>query len=305
MQLIVNGQQAFGKAVLEGLLERGESVCGVYCAPDQGTRRDPLKVFADENGLPVYQPTTYKDPAVWEQMRSLEADLCVMAYVTLMVPEEALNVPRLGSIQYHPSLLPMHKGPSSINWPIIMGESQTGLSIFWPDQGLDTGPILLQRAVEIGPDDTLGSLYFNHLFPMGVAAMLEAVDLVREGSAPRIEQDPAAGSYEGWCRSEDAHVDWSKSHKTVYDLIRGCNPQPGAWTKYQGQKLTILDSVSDSSVSGTPGTVIESDDDGITVAAGEGAIRVQKLKLEGGKKLTAAEFLSELSLPVGAALGTE
>ena len=240
MQLIVNGQQAFGKAVLEGLLERGESVCGVYCAPDQGTRRDPLKVFADENGLPVYQPTTYKDPAVWEQMRSLEADLCVMAYVTLMVPEEALNVPRLGSIQYHPSLLPMHKGPSSINWPIIMGESQTGLSIFWPDQGLDTGPILLQRAVEIGPDDTLGSLYFNHLFPMGVAAMLEAVDLVREGSAPRIEQDPAAGSYEGWCRSEDAHVDWSKSHKTVYDLIRGCNPQPGAWTKYQGQKLTIL-----------------------------------------------------------------
>ncbi len=305
MQLIVNGQQAFGKAVLEGLLERGESVCGVYCAPDQGTRRDPLKVFADENGLPVYQPTTYKDPAVWEQMRSLEADLCVMAYVTLMVPEEALNVPRLGSIQYHPSLLPMHKGPSSINWPIIMGESQTGLSIFWPDQGLDTGPILLQRAVEIGPDDTLGSLYFNHLFPMGVAAMLEAVDLVREGSAPRIEQDPAAGSYEGWCRSEDAYVDWSKSHKTVYDLIRGCNPQPGAWTKYQGQKLTILDSVSDSSVSGTPGTVIESDDDGITVAAGEGAIRVQKLKLEGGKKLTAAEFLSELSLPVGAALGTE
>ena len=305
MQLIVNGQQAFGKAVLEGLLERGESVCGVYCAPDQGTRRDPLKVFADENGLPVYQPTTYKDPAVWEQMRSLEADLCVMAYVTLMVPEEALNVPRLGSIQYHPSLLPMHKGPSSINWPIIMGESQTGLSIFWPDQGLDTGPILLQRAVEIGPDDTLGSLYFNHHFPMGVAAMLEAVDLVREGSAPRIEQDPAAGSYEGWCRSEDAHVDWSKSHKTVYDLIRGCNPQPGAWTKYQGQKLTILDSVSDSSVSGTPGTVIESDDDGIPVAAGEGAIRVQKLKLEGGKKLTAAEFLSELSLPVGAALGTE
>ena len=305
MQLIVNGQQAFGKAVLEGLLERGESVCGVYCAPDQGTRRDPLKVFADENGLPVYQPTTYKDPAVWEQMRSLEADLCVMAYVTLMVPEEALNVPRLGSIQYHPSLLPMHKGPSSINWPIIMGESQTGLSIFWPDQGLDTGPILLQRAVEIGPDDTLGALYFTHLFPMGVAAMLEAVDLVREGSAPRIEQDPAAGSYEGWCRSEDAHGDWSKSHKTVYDLIRGCNPQPGAWTKYQGQKLTILDSVSDSSVSGTPGTVIESDDDGITVAAGEGAIRVQKLKLEGGKKLTAAEFLSELSLPVGAALGTE
>ena len=124
-----------------------------------------------------------------EQMRSLNADLCVMAYVTLLVPEPVLNAPRLGSIQYHPSLLPLHKGPSSINWPIIFGETKTGLSIFWPDEGLDTGPILLQKEVEIAPDDTLGSLYFNHLFPMGVAAMVEGVDLVRDGKAPRIEQD--------------------------------------------------------------------------------------------------------------------
>ena len=161
MKLIVHGQQAFGKSVLEALLERGENVIAAYCAPDKGSRLDPLKELAVEKGIPVYQPTSYKDPAVWEQLRAHEADLCIMAYVTLFVPEEALNAPRLGSIQYHPSLLPMHKGPSSINWPIIFGEKKTGLSIFWPDNGLDTGPILLQKEVEIGGDDTLGTLYFK------------------------------------------------------------------------------------------------------------------------------------------------
>ena len=208
MKLIVHGQQAFGKSVLEALLGRGEIICAVFCAPDvEGGRPDPLKVFAQDQGLPVYQPKSYKDPTVWDHIRSLEADLCVMAYVTLMVPEEALNAPRLGTIQYHPSLLPMHKGPSSINWPIINGENKTGLSIFWPDNGLDTGPILLQKDVVIDPDDTLGSLYFNHLFPMGVDAILEAVDLVRDGTALRLNQDPAKGSYEGWCQRADVEID--------------------------------------------------------------------------------------------------
>ena len=207
MKLIVHGQQAFGKSVLEALLAKREMICAVYCAPDvDGGRPDLLKAFAQDQGLPVFQPQSYKDPTVWEQIRSLEADLCVMAYVTLMVPEEALNAPRLGSIQYHPSLLPMHKGPSSINWPIINGENKTGLSIFWPDNGLDTGPILLQKDVEIGPDDTLGSLYFNHLFPMGVDSILEAVDLVRDGTALRLSQDPKAGTYEGWCRRADVEL---------------------------------------------------------------------------------------------------
>ena len=235
MKLIVHGQQAFGKSVLEALLARGEMISAVYCAPDiDGGRPDPLKVFAQDQGLPVYQPKSYKDPTVWDHIRSLEADLCVMAYVTLMVPEEALNAPRLGTIQYHPSLLPMHKGPSSINWPIINGENKTGLSIFWPDNGLDTGPILLQKDVVIDPDDTLGSLYFNHLFPMGVDAILEAVDLVRDGTALRLNQDPAKGSYEGWCQRADVEIDWVQSMDVVYNLIRGANPQPGAWTTLNG-----------------------------------------------------------------------
>ena len=305
MKLIVHGQQAFGKSVLEALLGRGEIICAVFCAPDiDGGRPDPLKVFAQDQGLPVYQPKSYKDPTVWDQIRSLEADLCVMAYVTLMVPEEALNAPRLGSIQYHPSLLPMHKGPSSINWPIINGENKTGLSIFWPDNGLDTGPILLQKDVVIDPDDTLGSLYFNHLFPMGVDAILEAVDLVRDGTALRLNQDPAKGSYEGWCERADVEIDWAQSMDVVYNLIRGANPQPGAWTTLNGQPVTILDSKKAIGFANSePGSVVEVDADGISIGCVEGAVRVEKFKPEGAGKMSAKEFLEHYRIEPGARFG--
>ena len=305
MKLIVHGQQAFGKSVLEALLGRGEIICAVFCAPDvEGGRPDPLKVFAQDQGLPVYQPKSYKDPTVWDHIRSLEADLCVMAYVTLMVPEEALNAPRLGSIQYHPSLLPMHKGPSSINWPIINGENKTGLSIFWPDNGLDTGPILLQKDVVIDPDDTLGSLYFNHLFPMGVDAILEAVDLVRDGTALRLNQDPAKGSYEGWCQRADVEIDWAQSVDVVYNLIRGANPQPGAWTTLNGQPVTILDSKKAIGFANSePGSVVEVDADGISIGCVEGAVRVEKFKPEGAGKMSAKEFLEHYRIEPGARFG--
>ena len=305
MKLIVHGQQAFGKSVLEALLAKREMICAVYCAPDvDGGRPDLLKAFAQDQGLPVFQPQSYKDPSVWEQMRSLEADLCVMAYVTLMVPEEALNAPRLGSIQYHPSLLPMHKGPSSINWPIINGENKTGLSIFWPDNGLDTGPILLQKDVVIDPDDTLGSLYFNHLFPMGVDAILEAVDLVRDGTALRLNQDPAKGSYEGWCQRADVEIDWAQSMDVVYNLIRGANPQPGAWTTLNGQPVTILDSKKAIGFANSePGSVVEVDADGISIGCVEGAVRVEKFKPEGAGKMSAKEFLEHYRIEPGARFG--
>ena len=305
MKLIVHGQQAFGKSVLEALLARGEMISAVYCAPDiDGGRPDSLKVFAQDQGLPVYQPKSYKDPTVWDQIRSLEADLCVMAYVTLMVPEEALNAPRLGSIQYHPSLLPMHKGPSSINWPIINGENKTGLSIFWPDNGLDTGPILLQKDVVIDPDDTLGSLYFNHLFPMGVDAILEAVDLVRDGTALRLSQDPAKGSYEGWCQRTDVEIDWAQSMDVVYNLIRGANPQPGAWTTLNGHTVTILDSKKAIGFANIePGSVAEVDTDGVSIGCMDGAVRVEKFKPEGAGKMSAKEFLEHYRIEPGARFG--
>jgi methionyl-tRNA formyltransferase len=303
MRIVVHGQQAFGKAVLERLLERNENVVGVFCAPDrEGRPTDPLKELALERGLPVHQPSSWKTDEALELMRSFDPDLCVMAYVTLLVPQQVLDAPRLGTIQYHPSLLPRHRGPSSINWPIIQGETRTGLTIFWPDEALDEGPILLQKEVEIGPDDTLGSLYFNHLFPMGVDATMEAVDLVRAGKAPRTPQDDSQATYESWCRKADAKIDWSKPASEVYNLIRGTDPQPGAWTVVGGKEVQIYDSAPGQG-SGQPSTVLAVADDGFEVAAQGGSIVVKRVRPQGGKKMDAGAFAQEAGLKEGARLG--
>ena len=304
MRIIVNGQQAFGRSVLEALVDRGEDVVGVFTAPDgEGTPGDPLKECAVERGLPVYQPKSFRRPRIWDAMRELKPDLGVMAYVTLFVPEEALNIPTLGTIQYHPSLLPMHKGPSSINWPIILGETRTGLSIFWPDNGFDTGPILLQKEVDIGPDDTLGSVYFNHLFPLGVDAMIESVDLLRDGKAPKIDQDPGAGSYEGWCRAEQAEIDWSRPVAEVYNLIRGCNPQPGAWTLCNTERLQLFDTRRGAETDAQPRTVLSVGDKGVEVAAAGGSVEVLRVRPKGSGKIPAGEFANSAGLKPGDLLG--
>src|SRR6201981_2416240 len=143
MRIVVHGQQAFGKSVLEALLKRGENVIAVYVAPEKpGQTPEPLKEAALAAKLPVYQPASYRKPEVSEEFRALAPGLQVMAFVTLFVPEDFLNIPTHGSIQYHPSLLPAYRGPSAINWPIIKGETETGFCVFWPDNGLDTGDVL-------------------------------------------------------------------------------------------------------------------------------------------------------------------
>lgn len=304
MRIVVHGQQAFGKAVLEALLKRGEEVVGVFCAPDApGRPVDPLKALAAEQGLPVGQPPSWKDPRVWAELGALKPDLCVMAYVTLLVPRQALETPTLGTIQYHPSLLPRHRGPSSINWAIIQGDARTGLTIFWPDEKLDEGPILLQKEVEIEPDDTLGSLYFGKLFPLGVDAMCEAVDLVRSGTAPRIPQDHAQATYEGWCRFEDVEIDWSRPVGRVYDLIRGSNPQPGAWTRASGEIVQIYDCAKLPPGGGEPGEVVALDEEGFTVAADGGAIAVKRVRPKAGEKMPAADYADRAGLQTGMRLG--
>ena len=308
MRIVVHGQQAFGKAVLEALIKRGENVVAVYAAPEKpGQKIDPLKEAALAAGLPVHQPASYRKPEVWEQFRALAPDLQVMAYVTLFVPEEFLKIPSQGSIQYHPSLLPKFRGPSSINWPIIKGETETGLSIFWPDNGLDTGDILLQKKTPISPDDTLGSVYFDRLFPMGVAAALEAVDLVKAGKAQRIKQDESRATYEGWCSADNSRIDWGKPWAQIYNLIRGSNPQPGAWTLHDGKKLQIFDSKplpakQPSGIAGKMGEVVAIDAESFTVACADGRIRVFRVRAADGGKVGAAEFAAAAKLVVGTRL---
>jgi methionyl-tRNA formyltransferase len=302
MRIVVHGQQAFGRAVLERLLERGDDVVAVCTVPDEeGRPVDPLKALAVEKGLPVSQPASWKTPEALDTMRSFDADVCMMAYVLLLVPKAVLDAPKHGSIQYHPSLLPMHRGPSSINWPIAMGATKTGLTIFWPDDSLDEGPILLQKHCDIGPDETLGDVYFRKRFPMGVDAMIEALDMVTAGTAPKIEQDLSKGSYESWFKKADAKVDWSKPAQHNYNIIRAGNPQPGAWTVHNGQELNIFDSRL-AEGSGKPGEVLSVSDDGISVAAGDGAIRIMRVRADGGK-VPAAEYAAASSLKAGDVLG--
>jgi methionyl-tRNA formyltransferase len=304
MRIVVNGQQAFGAAVLEALLERGEDVVAVYCAPDkEGRPPDPLAEAAREKGIELRQPASFENDEARADLAALSPDLMVMAYVTLFVPEPVLNTPTHGTFQYHPSLLPRHRGPSAINWAIIQGDKTTGVAIFWPDDGLDTGPVLLTKEVEITDDDTLGSLYFDKLFPIGVDAMTEAVDLVRDGRAPKVDQDEAQATYESWCRKGDAEVDWSQPARAVYDLIRGCNPRPGAWTTAGGQEVELLDCARvDDDPGAPPGQVVAVDGDRLVVAAAGGAIAVQVVRAD-GDKTAAGEWARSAGIEPGATLG--
>ena len=304
MRLIVMGQQAFGKSALEAILKKGEDeVVAVYCAPDkEGKPVDPIKTFAEEKGLPVYQPDNFKDAEYLDAMRALNADLCIMAYVIIFVPEEARDIPTHGSICFHPSILPKHRGPSSINWPIIGGATKSGLTFFWPDDGLDEGEILLQKHIDITPDDTLGTVYFEKIFPLGIEATLEAIALVKAGNPPRIVQDSSLATYESWCRKADAEIDWFKSSADVYNLIRGTNPQPGSWTTHDGNELKVFDCAK-VEASGKPGEVVAVSDEGITVATKDGGILVKRVKPHDDKKITSVDYISKVSLTAGVVFG--
>jgi methionyl-tRNA formyltransferase len=306
MRIVVHGQQAFGKAVLEALLERGEDVVAVY-APPEGPRPDPLAEAAAAAGLPVVRPASFKDAAVLEEFRGFAPDLQVMAFVTLIVPAEFLAAPTYGTIQYHPSLLPLHRGRSAINWPIIKGETETGLTVFWPDGGIDTGDVLLQRRTPIGETDTLGSVYFDRLFPMGVDALLEAVGLVKAGTALRLPQDESQATYEAPCERANARLDWGKPCRRLHDLVRGCDPAPGAWTTVGGAVLQVfgaepLPARDVSGVGGAMGEVVEIDAAGFGVVCADGRLRVTRVKPAGGKKTDAGAWAAGSGLRAGVRL---
>ena len=264
---------------------------------------DPLAEAAREAGIEVRQVESFEPPEVAADLAALRPDLMVMAFVTLLVPETVLTIPTYGAIQYHPSLLPRHRGPSAINWAIIHGDPTTGIAVFWPDEGLDTGPVLMTREVEIRPDDTLGSLYFDKLFPLGVEAMVESVDLVRAGHAPRIAQDEALATYEGWCGKADVEIDWRQPVGAVYDLIRGADPRPGAWTTVHGEQVEVLGCEPVAGEPGTPpGQVVAIEDERLVVAAAGGAIAIHTVRPD-GERTPAAEYARAAGLAAGDVLG--
>ncbi len=303
MKIVLIGQAAFGEKVFEALLGSGEEVVAVYAPPDASPgKSNTLIALAEANGTPTRQPQKMRSLDVIEDYKRFKPDLNVMAFVTDLVPATMLDFPTLGTIQYHPSLLPRHRGASAINWAVINGETTTGLTIFWPDEGLDTGPILLQKEVDIGPDETMGNVYFNKLFPLGVQSMLEAVRLVREGTAPKIKQDLTQGEYEPVCKAMT--IDWSYPVAIVYNVIRGCNPSPGASTIYKGQALRIFDceKLPDSGRQ-APGTILQISESGFLVAATGGSIMVKRVQTDSSAKMGVEEFAITHGLQVGDRLG--
>ena len=304
MRVAIIGQQDFGKATMEAFLKRGDEVAAVFCAPEKG-RPDPLRLAAQERGLTVHQLPRLTDPAAVEAMKAANVQLGVMAFVTQFVPQSLCDIPALGTIQFHPSLLPLHRGASSMSWSIILGRRETGFSIFRPTDGLDEGPVILTRAVPIEDEDTMGSLYFGKIFPMGVAGLVEAADRVVAGKGPAIAQyEPNAG-YEGIIREAESRINWASHVDQTYNLIRGCNPAPGAWTTLDGRKLFLFECAKRiartfSEVKGKKiGEIVAQNGSSLVIHGQGGFIEAQRVRWDGGKKVAAAEA----ELAVGAILG--
>jgi methionyl-tRNA formyltransferase len=305
MRIALIGSADFGKAALEAFLERGDEVVAVFCPPDnpKSTKPEVLKEAAIAKGLAPLQFASLKGPEAAQAMIDSKADICVMAYVLQFVPQELCKIPKHGTIQYHPSLLPKYRGPSAINWAIALGEEKTGLTIFRPSDGLDEGEVILQKEVVIAPDDTLGKVYFDKLFPLGVKALLEAADLVVANQHQEVTQDESLANYEGWFGIDAAQIHWATHINQIYNLIRASNPAPGAWTKFGEQKVQIYDChkhvvATFGAVKGKPGEITQITMNSFFVACHGGQIEVLKAKGAAGK-VTGAELAKELNLEVG------
>lgn len=300
LRIAVMGQAAFGKAVLDRLRSDGVTVAAVSAPELSGGNADPLWAEGEQSGLPLVPTTALKTADGLEWWKQAGIDLCVMAFVTEYLPYEVFGVPTLGTIQYHPSLLPAHRGQSAMNWAVINGETETGLSVFWPDEGLDTGPLLLAERCEIRPDDTLGSLYFDRLFPMGVDALAESVALVADGNAPQVPQDHASATNEPPCDDRYAQIRWHEPARRVYDLIRGCDPQPGAWTRFEEERLRLHGcQLVGERRPGMSGEVLDVDRHGFTVRLNGDVLRVGRVRSGEARKTDAAEWAAQVGLKAG------
>jgi methionyl-tRNA formyltransferase len=300
MRIFLNGIGAFGLDVFNKLREAGEEIVAVAApAKSLSGRPDRLSAAAEAAGGAVFETARLGEPDVEAALKSQAPELGVMAFVQEFMSRAVLDLPLHGTIQYHPSLLPRHRGRSSINWAIIQGEPRTGATIFWPDEGIDTGPVLLQRDVEIGPDDTAGSLYYDKLYPLGIDLLVESVALVKAGNAPKTAQNEADMTYERPCQGRAARIDWRLPVVDIYNLIRGCDPSPAAWTRLNEQTLKITAARSLSDHPGEPGVVVSLDERGMIVGAGAGSIFIRQLQLESGAAAPAHEVAAQVGISVG------
>ena len=305
LKIALFGQAPVGLGCLDGLIAAGHEIAGVFAPPD-GRRPDGLAQRAEELGLPLFKRRYFRRrtgepiPAALASYRELGAELNVLASVTSFLPVEILDAPRHRSLCFHPSLLPRYRGGNAMQWQIIEGEAQSGVSIFVPDAGVDTGPVAVRRGgVEIGPRDTTGSLFFDKLAALGVEAMLEAVEALASGRAAPVPQDESLATHQGLVDDEVARIDLSRPGEEIDRLVRGCDPQPGAWLPRGGEKLRLYDaSYAAGPTDAAPGTLVEADGGSIGIALRGGVLRAGRVRADAGKE-PAAEFAERAGLGAG------
>lgn len=293
------GQAPFGRDVLVRLLEAGHEIAGVYAPPTKaGAKADPLAEEAEKRGLSLFRHTAMRKktgepiPSRIAEHAALRADLNVLAFVTMILPPEIVDAPRLGSLCFHPSLLPKFRGGNALAWQVIAGEREAGVTVFKPDAGVDTGPIVVQKGpVPILPHHTAASLYFESLYALGVEATVEAVARVANGTAMYTPQDEARASFQGLVDDGVARIDWSRSAAEIDRLVRGCDPNPGARATRGAEAVRLYGCTlaEGFDFSASPGTVIGIEAKGARIAARAGVLHIAKLKLGAGAKLAAAE----------------
>ena len=307
MRIVFCGTGAIGALALKALLtSEKHTVVGVITQPDKPAGRDlkprmsAIKQIALAQNLPVQQPEKLRSAAALDDLRALVPDLMVVAAYGQILPKSVLETPRLGCLNLHASLLPRHRGASPIHAAILAGDHETGITVMYMDEGLDTGDILLAQKLAIGSDETTGQLH-DRLADLAALCLLEALDLLEQGNAPRIPQDSALATYAPKLKKNDGLLDWHQPAEALATRIRAMSPWPGATTRLAGQTLKIHAAATDSA-SGAPGEILASAPGVLRVACGSGSLVLLSLQLEGRKRLPAAEFLRGHPLPPGTRL---
>ena len=295
MRIALFGQAPFGRDSLVSILDAGHEVVGVYAPPD-GRRPDPLAEEAASRDLPLFRHKFFRSqgaaiPARVAEHAALGAELNVLAFVTAILPPEIVDAPREGSICFHPSLLPEYRGGNALAWQIMLGASESGVTVFRVDEGVDTGPIVVQKGpVPIGPTDTSASLYFDKLYSLGVEAIAEAVEAIASGNAKPTTQDESRASFQGLVSDDDARIDWSRPAAEVDRWIRGSDPNPGAWALRGDETVRFFDGQLESGEAGAEAGVVLSFEEGrVRIATLGGVVSAGRVRVGGGGKVSAAD----------------
>lgn len=303
------GTPDFAVPSLRALMDNGYNVVGVFCQPDRPKGRGhklaacPVKELAQQS-IPVYQPERIKRPEGVEMLRALKPDLCVTAAFGQLLSQEILDIPRLGTINVHSSLLPKHRGSAPINWSVIMGDQVTGVTTMFTDKGMDTGDILLMRETPIGEKETAGELS-DRLAVMGAQLLIETIRELENGTLKRIPQDHDAATYEPKMDKELGRIDWTKPAQQIDWLVRGVTPWPGAFTTLGEQTIKVFElSVHEGGASGKPGEIVAADaKNGLIVSCGDHDVELLQIQMPGAKRMNAKDYLRGHTMDTGVCLG--